>query len=65
VHPALVGLQKEKQVSDKLKEKVVGTSTPAPAGAKDGAKDAVKQTAAKGGTTTSGAKDLSPTGAKD
>jgi hypothetical protein len=55
-------------VSDKLKEKVVGTSDVAPVGAKDGtlgAKDVVKQTVAKGGTPPTGAKDSAPVGAKD
>jgi hypothetical protein len=60
--------QKEQQVSDKLKEKVVGTSDVAPVGAKDGtqgAKDTVKRTVAKGGVAPTGAKDSAPVGAKD
>jgi len=55
-------------VSDKLKEKVVGTSPAAPVGAKDGtlgAKDSVKQSVAKGGAAPVGAKDSAPVGAKD
>ena len=55
-------------MSDKLKEKVVGTGTSAPTGAKDGtlgAKDAVKQSVAKGGAAPTGAKDSAPAGAKD
>jgi hypothetical protein len=48
-------------VSDKPKEKVDGTSGTAPAGAKD----SVKQSAAKGGAATTGAKDSAPAGAKD
>jgi hypothetical protein len=66
-----VGLHKEKQVSDKLKEKAIGTGGAAPTGAKDGtlgAKDSVKRSAAKGGAAPTGAKDsvpTVPTGAKD
>jgi hypothetical protein len=63
-----VGAKKETQVSDSLKEKVVGTSDTAPLGAKDGtlgAKDSVKRTVAKGGTPPTGAKDSAPAGAKD
>ena len=55
-------------MSDKLKEKVVGTSAAAPVGAKDGtrgAKDSVKPSAVKGGTAPAGAKDSAPVGAKD
>jgi hypothetical protein len=55
-------------VSDKLKEKVVGTSAAAPVGAKDGtlgAKDVVKRSVAKGGAAPTGAKDSAPVGAKD
>ena len=57
----LVDAHKEQQVSDKPKEKVDGTSGTAPAGAKD----SVKQSAAKGGAATTGAKDSAPAGAKD
>ena len=60
--------RKEQQVSDKLKEKVVGTSDPAPVGAKDstlGAKDVVKGAVAKDSTAPTGAKDSAPVGAKD
>jgi len=55
-------------VSDKLKEKVVGTSDATPVGAKDdtlGAKDVVKRAVAKGGIAPTGAKDSAPVGAKD
>ena len=55
-------------MSDKLQEKVVGTNDVTPVGAKDsalGAKDAVKQTVAKGGAAPAGAKDAAPVGAKD
>jgi hypothetical protein len=55
-------------VSDNLKEKVVGTSDVAPGKAKAGtlgAKDSVKQSVAKGGTSPTGAKDSAPVGAKD
>jgi hypothetical protein len=55
-------------VSDKLKEKVVGTSDVTPVGAKDGTlgvKNAVKRAVAKGGTAPTGAKDSAPVGAKD
>jgi hypothetical protein len=60
--------QKEDQVSDKLKEKAVGTSDTAPVDAKDGtlgAKDSVKRSVAKSGTPPTGAKDTAPVGAKD
>src|SRR5690242_6410886 len=63
-----VDTRKELQVSENLKEKVVGTSDTAPLGAKDGtlgAKDSVKRTVAKGGTSPTGAKDSAPVGAKD
>jgi hypothetical protein len=55
-------------VSDKLKEKVVGTEDVAPVAAKDGtlgAKDSLKRTVAKGGTAPTGAKDSAPVAAKD
>jgi hypothetical protein len=59
--------QKEDQVSDNLKEKVVGSDA-TPVGAKDGtlgAKDSVKRSIAKSGTPPTGAKDSAPVGAKD
>jgi hypothetical protein len=55
-------------VSDKLKEKTVGTTDATPVGAKAGtlgAKDAVKRPVAKGDTAPTGAKDAAPVGAKD
>ena len=64
----LLTQKKETQVSENLKEKVVGTSDTTPVGAKDGtlgAKDSVKPSVAKADTAPTGAKDSAPVGAKD